>query len=308
MPRQRSPERDKAFEIFMQHNGEIENRRIAEQLNVDERIVAVWKSRDGWLKKKNVVQQSNDVQQTKKRRTTNPGVKKSTNNTSKKLPTENVGEPPIEDEAKTNSQHPKARPGNKNAKGNKGGPGAPIRNKRAVRTHEYINIFFTADVIDDDERAILDADYDKYVQQLILIDTLKIREKRIMLEIRRLKNIIGGMVFESVTKTKAKTTTSYTNRNKDGHVWDGSTITVDDGNSSHEAIPVRQAIGEEEDRLTRVQGRLQRAIEVWHKMEQDDEYLAMNREKLKLQKQRIMGQYDLDAMIDDDDLGLELDE
>lgn len=64
MPRQRSPNREKAFEIFKQHNGKIENRQIAKMLDEDEKVIAVWKSRDKWL---NVVQQSNESCTTKKR-------------------------------------------------------------------------------------------------------------------------------------------------------------------------------------------------------------------------------------------------
>lgn len=60
MPRPRSPNRDKAFEIYKEHNGNITNRAIAEQLGEDEKVVAVWKSRDNW----------NDVQQKPKSCTT----------------------------------------------------------------------------------------------------------------------------------------------------------------------------------------------------------------------------------------------
>ncbi len=54
LPRARNPNRDKAFEIYRQHNGKITNREIAAQLGEDEKVVAVWKGRDNW---KNVVQQ-----------------------------------------------------------------------------------------------------------------------------------------------------------------------------------------------------------------------------------------------------------
>lgn len=62
MARQRDPKRDKSFEIWKQHNGEITNRAIAEQLGIDEKKIAVWKQRDKWnvvqQNKKNVVQQN----------------------------------------------------------------------------------------------------------------------------------------------------------------------------------------------------------------------------------------------------------
>lgn len=64
MARKRDPKRDQAFDIWKQHNGNITNRLIAEQLEVDEKKIAVWKQRDKW----NVVQQNNVnvVQQNKK--------------------------------------------------------------------------------------------------------------------------------------------------------------------------------------------------------------------------------------------------
>lgn len=61
MPRKRSPNRDKAYEIYKDHGGNITNREIANLLGEDEKVVAVWKSRDKW----------NDVQQSKESCTTN---------------------------------------------------------------------------------------------------------------------------------------------------------------------------------------------------------------------------------------------
>jgi phage terminase small subunit len=51
MPRQRDPRRDEAFEIWKQHNGNITNRAIAEQLGVPEKTISAWKSRDKWDEK-----------------------------------------------------------------------------------------------------------------------------------------------------------------------------------------------------------------------------------------------------------------
>ncbi|WP_339316889.1 terminase small subunit [Paenibacillus sp. FSL R10-2734] len=66
MPRARDPNRDRALEIWREHGGEITNRQIAEQLDIDEKKVAVWKQRDKW----NVVQQSTNkvVQQPKEKK------------------------------------------------------------------------------------------------------------------------------------------------------------------------------------------------------------------------------------------------
>ena len=63
LPRGRSPNRDKAYEIYQQHGGKITNREIANILDEDEKVIAVWKSRDKW----NVVQQSKKSCTTKKK-------------------------------------------------------------------------------------------------------------------------------------------------------------------------------------------------------------------------------------------------
>ncbi|MEH6940787.1 phage terminase small subunit-related protein [Bacillus sp. JJ722] len=49
MARPRNPNRDKAFDIFKEHDGDIQNRVIAEMLDVPEKTISNWKSRDRWL-------------------------------------------------------------------------------------------------------------------------------------------------------------------------------------------------------------------------------------------------------------------
>ncbi len=61
MARERDPNRDKAYQIWLEHKGNITNRRIAETLGVNEKKVAVWKQRDQWGKQSGCV-----VQQKKK--------------------------------------------------------------------------------------------------------------------------------------------------------------------------------------------------------------------------------------------------
>lgn len=60
MPRQRSPNRDRAFEIYKEHGGNIENRRIAEMLDIPEKTVGGWKCKDKWNEQLNGVLQSNE--------------------------------------------------------------------------------------------------------------------------------------------------------------------------------------------------------------------------------------------------------
>lgn len=63
MARKRDPRREEAFEIFKNSNGEIANRKIAELLDVPEKTISGWKSKDKWL------QQLNGVLPKKKRST-----------------------------------------------------------------------------------------------------------------------------------------------------------------------------------------------------------------------------------------------
>lgn len=48
MARQRDPKRDQAFELFEKSKGTITNREIAKQLDVHEKTISAWKSRDKW--------------------------------------------------------------------------------------------------------------------------------------------------------------------------------------------------------------------------------------------------------------------
>jgi len=212
-------------------------------------------------------------------------------------------------EKKTNTPHPQARFGNQNAAGNKGGKGGPVRNKFALTTGEFESIFFTPDIVEDDERPLLEVAFDKYVAQLTIIKTEQTRVKRIMQRIAVLKDTPGGMVFESATKNKSTVTTQYRKRDPESNeLVDGSSNTVTEDSSSHVAVPVLQEIMKLEDALGRVHGRLQRAIEVWHRMEMDDEKRVIDRAKFKLYTQRLAGYVDLDELLGDEELWELLDE
>ncbi|MGH1287546.1 phage terminase small subunit [Bacillus toyonensis] len=119
MARQRSPDRNKAYEIFKEHNGDVTNRKIAELLstsekNVSEKTVGGWKSKDGWIDKMNGVLHKNERSTPKK-----------DTEYSKKKP----GAPKGNKNAVNNRGG--AKKGNRNAVGNSGGS-APLRNGNAV--------------------------------------------------------------------------------------------------------------------------------------------------------------------------------
>ena len=63
MARVRSPNRDKAFEIYKESSGNIANREIAKILDISEKTISGWKVKDKWNEK------INGVLQTEKRST-----------------------------------------------------------------------------------------------------------------------------------------------------------------------------------------------------------------------------------------------
>lgn len=117
----RSVERDKAFEIYKEHNGSITNRKIAELLStsektVSEKTVGGWKTKDSWVKQLDGVLQENE------RSTPVKKAEYSTKKGKRGAPKGNVN-------ASGNPGNRKPKWGNKNAVGH----GAPERNENAVK-------------------------------------------------------------------------------------------------------------------------------------------------------------------------------
>ncbi|MDA2559852.1 phage terminase small subunit [Bacillus cereus] len=134
MARQRSPDRNKAYEIFKEYNGDITNRKIAELLStsektVSEKTVGGWKSKDGWINKLNGVFHKNERSTPKK-----------DTEYSKKKP----GAPKGNKNAVNNRGG--APKGNKNAVGNSGGA-APLRNGNAA-THGLYRKYLPQEIYD----------------------------------------------------------------------------------------------------------------------------------------------------------------
>ena len=300
---------------------------IAKDMGIPEGTVRRWKYNQGWDKGKSIEAPDLKANAKANDRTNgkaNAGIDIQHNTYIKyhESDTPTKTSDAVDLKTNTNTQQNKARHGNQNAKGNKGGvggpkgnqyaagnkggKGGPRRNKHALTTGEhetiFFNIFFTADILDEEERRLLNVDYDKYILQCLLLDTLTIREKRILKRIRDTEITPGGMVFDSVTKTKGSGCTHTLNRNKGGDERSENEMTISQDNSSHIAKPAIKRVMELEDALTRVQARKQAAIGQLHRMEMDDKRLLMDKDKLKLFKQRISGRIDLDELLDEEGL------
>jgi phage terminase small subunit len=74
MPRQRSPNRDKAFEIYKEHGGNIDLIKIAEMVNLSPGTIRGWKNKDKWDDKLNGTFQKN--MERSKRKNNNSDLKK----------------------------------------------------------------------------------------------------------------------------------------------------------------------------------------------------------------------------------------
>jgi len=208
---------------------------------------------------------------------------------------------------KTNS--PFSRPGNKNAAGNKGGIGAVINNKYALKTGEHERILF--DDLTDDERTLMKLDYtDKYTLQVIQLKTLTIRQYRIWNRIYEVLAIydadFNAVILDNVATQNGTTTTAYTNRNKSGEEWDGNKITETVDNTAETSRAAFHRWMDLEAALSRVLAQKQRAIESLHKMEMEAARLSLDTQLHELKKMILVGMVDLDTITGWDNLDLAL--
>ncbi len=134
MARIRDPNRDKAFEIYKAHKGNIDLVEIANQLNVPAGTIRGWKAKDKWDSKLNGAFPKN--------------TERSKRSNTRKIKEERKNN----DNEKTNSPNPQARFGNLNAKGNRGGNGGPEGNLKAIKHGAYQNIYL--DVLPEEEKEL----------------------------------------------------------------------------------------------------------------------------------------------------------
>ncbi len=172
MPRARSPNRDKAFEIYKQHNGEILLKDIATQLDAKDTQIRKWKFQDKWEEKLKGTLPKN------KRNVTNKKDTKKVKKTSKRADCGNLNKL-NEKSSKTNSTSLGGAPiGNKNAVGNIGG-GAPIGNKNA-ETHGFFSKYLPKDTLEIIEEIKEKNPLDILLEQITIQYAAIIRAQKIM--------------------------------------------------------------------------------------------------------------------------------
>ncbi len=178
----------------------------------------------------------------------------------------------------------KQRFGNKNALGNKGGKGAPLKNKYALTTGEHETILFD-DVYDEKELSVFNSELDIYFELEISYKKNQIREYRILKRIKELKEVKGDMVISSITKLKSETTGEF----------DTET------NSTETTVKnVSELILKLEEALTRVQSNMVKIVEKMHKFSLDYEKLEIEKERLEIYRNKQNGIVDIDGVLFDD--------
>lgn len=172
MSRARSPNRDKAFEIYKQHNGEILLKDIATQLGVKDAQIRKWKSQDKWEENLKGTLPKN------KRNITNEIDTKKTTKASKQANCDDLNKLNKES-SKTNSTLLGGAPiGNKNAVGNIGG-GAPLFNKNA-ETHGFFSKYLPKDTLEIIEEIKEKNPLDILLEQITIQYAAIIRAQKIM--------------------------------------------------------------------------------------------------------------------------------
>jgi len=237
MPRERNPNRDKAYKIWLEYNGDITNRQIAEMLGENEKVIAVWKQRDKW----NVVQQSPDESCTTKKRGAPKGNKNAVGN--------GGGAPP----------------GNKNAVGNNGG--APPRNTNAVKTGEHQSIWMDA-LTPDQQEVLLRVNLEPLEQINQSITLFAWREREIMMKIATLEKGLTEkqrrVLQERMTiKEPAKIHDEKSGETKTIIIPRNELVTTEIEETEYRAI---DDILHLQEALTRVTDKKLRAVEMKHKL------------------------------------------
>lgn len=151
MARQRSPDRDKAFELWKDSGGEMKLKDIATELGISDSQIRKWKNQDEWERKIN------------------------SNVTNDKSNATKSGAPFGNKNAIGNSGNKNPKWGNKNAVGH----GAPLQNDNAV-THGFFRKHFPEDVADLAAEIMEKNPIDMLWENITIQYTAIIRAQRLM--------------------------------------------------------------------------------------------------------------------------------
>ncbi len=162
----RSPERDKAYKLYLKSGKTMKNSEIASKLGVSASQIAKWKSQDKW--------------------------------DSESLPNDKVKG---KKDTKSNGNKKGAPKGNKNAAGKDSG--APLGNQYALKHGGYSEIYW--DTLDEDEKSIIeDMPQDEETLLIDQIKLYTVRERRILLAIQKVQTAKSDQILSSVSREETK--------------------------------------------------------------------------------------------------------
>lgn len=145
MAKQRSPDSLKAEQMYLESNGEIELVEIAKLLNISPGTIRSWKNRYKWNEKLSG-EDNATLQKESNKNKRNVANEKNHSNIEDDYNTE-LSNNNKNDDIKTNTKRRGAPKGNKNAVGNKGGVGGPLRNKKAEK-HGFFSKYLPEETLE----------------------------------------------------------------------------------------------------------------------------------------------------------------
>lgn len=286
MARERSPERDKAKNMWLESGGQMKLKDVATALSVPESRVRKWKSMDRWEDELNgsVLGESKGS---------------APNGTNGSVP-KSRGAPKGNKNAVGNRGG--APPGNKNAVGNRGGEGGPYRNKHALKTGMYETIFL--DTLEPDEQDMMDQiDTDPLAQLNEQLIMLSLQERRHM---KRVKSLEAGLTDE-----ERKTKQELMERQDKVSMMSpktGKQITVPVTTEGMKVTEITTLVTskldkilKQEEALVKTRDKKLRVINLIASLQQEEEKLRIARERLELDKYKTLGHGGDEGEGDDDE-------
>ena len=250
MARSRSPERDKAFEMWRDSDGAMKLKDIAITMDKSEEQIRKWKNQDKWSDglKGNVTESKGNVAKPKENVTKKPG-------------------PPF---GSKNALGHGAPRGNKNALGNKGGP--PKGSKNALKTGEYETTWY--DCLTDEEQELfskIDTTTMAQVKEGIVF--FAFRERRMM---ERIRKLMDGLTEKQRRIVQERQVTKESVTINDDQTGETRTVMVPVPSLVVKSIEETECRKIEdilrlEDALTRVQEKKIRLLALKHSLESDGE-------------------------------------
>lgn len=158
--------------------------------------------------------------------------------------------------------------GNKNAVGNRGGPGAERNNKRALKTGEYETILYN--IMSENEQILYDNIEIKNKKNCLIEEykMLSIREYRILRRIKNIQDKGKDMNIERIVKRQYNSNLS------------------DETETVTEVTNIINPLQKLEDSLTRIQEAKRRCLDSIHKVEIDDRRFELDLIRLEMEASR----------------------